>query len=156
MIYLHKILPLFVLPVMIFILLNLIGLIKNKKKLIYLSTVLLYVTSTPIFSNYFFKIIEGEYYRKPIKEIDSANSIVVLSGMMRINEFKNNWQPNIEFHCYYYNLDISNYSLPKADNIKYHNLDKVPEYVSFVADNKNHDGTEKGEVAYTELLEDTD
>ena len=91
MIYLHKILPLFVLPVMIFILLNLIGLIKNKKKLIYLSTVLLYVTSTPIFSNYFFKIIEGEYYRKPIKEIDSANSIVVLSGMMRINEFKNNY-----------------------------------------------------------------
>ena len=75
------------------------------------------------------------------------------NGFKLLNEFKNNWQPNIEFHCYYYNLDISNYSLPKADNIKYHNLDKVPEYVSFVADNKNHDGTEKGEVAYTELLD---
>jgi uncharacterized SAM-binding protein YcdF (DUF218 family) len=91
MIYLHKILPLFVLPIMIFILLNLFGLFKNKKKLIYLSTLLLYVTSTPIFSNYFFKIIEGEYYRAPINEIDSANSIVVLSGMMRINEFKDNY-----------------------------------------------------------------
>ncbi|MFQ3341838.1 MAG: uncharacterized SAM-binding protein YcdF (DUF218 family) [Flavobacteriaceae bacterium] len=91
MIYLHKVLPLFVLPVMIFILLNLIGLVKNKKIIIYISTVLLYVTSTPIFSNYFFKIIEGEYYRKPIKEIDFANSIVVLSGMMQINEFKDNY-----------------------------------------------------------------
>ena len=91
MIYLHKVLPLFVLPVMIFILLNLVGLIRNKKIIIYISTVLLYVTSTPIFSNYFFKKIEGEYYRKPIKEMDSAHSIVVLSGMMRINEFKNNY-----------------------------------------------------------------
>ena len=76
---------------MIFILLNLFGLIKNKKKLIYLSTVLLYIASTPIFSNYFFKIIEGEYYRTPINEINSANSIVVLSGMIRINEFKKNY-----------------------------------------------------------------
>lgn len=91
MIYLHKILPLFVLPITTFILLNLIGLVKNKKKLIYISTVLLYVTSTPIFSNYFFKIIEGEYYRTPINEIDSTSSIVVLSGMMRINEFKDNY-----------------------------------------------------------------
>jgi uncharacterized SAM-binding protein YcdF (DUF218 family) len=64
----------------------LIGLIKNKKKLIYLAIGLLYILSTPIFSNNFFKIIEGSEYRKPISAIDSADAIVVLSGMLEINE----------------------------------------------------------------------
>ena len=26
-----------------------------------------------------------------------------------LNEFKNNWEKDIEFHCYYYDLDLSNY-----------------------------------------------
>ena len=75
------------------------------------------------------------------------------NGFKLLNEFKENWQPNIEFHCYYYNLDISNYSLPKAKNIHYHNLQDVPEYVTFVEDNPTHDGTEDGVVQYTELLD---
>jgi len=86
MIYLHKILPTFVLPIMLLIILILIGLIKNKKKLIYIAIGLLYILSTPIFSNNFFKLIEGSEYRKPISEIDSADAIVVLSGMLAINE----------------------------------------------------------------------
>ena len=86
MIYLHKILPTFVLPIMLLIILILIGLIKNKKKLIYIAIGLLYILSTPIFSNNFFKLIEGSEYRKPISEIDSADAIVVLSGMLSINE----------------------------------------------------------------------
>ena len=86
MIYLHKILPTFVLPIMLVIILILIGLIKNKKKLIYIAIVLLYIMSTPIFSNNFFKLIEGSEYRKPIRAIDSADAIVVLSGMLGINE----------------------------------------------------------------------
>jgi uncharacterized SAM-binding protein YcdF (DUF218 family) len=64
----------------------LIGLIKNKKKLIYLAIGLLYIISTPIFSNNFFKLVEGSEYRKPISAIDSADAIVVLSGMLEINE----------------------------------------------------------------------
>jgi hypothetical protein len=75
------------------------------------------------------------------------------NGFKLLNEFKENWQPNIEFHCYYYNLDISNYSLPKAKNIHYHNLNDVPEYVTFVEENPTHDGTEDGMVQYTELLD---
>jgi uncharacterized SAM-binding protein YcdF (DUF218 family) len=86
MIYLHKILPTFVLPLMLVIILILIGLIKNKKKLIYIAIVLLYIMSTPIFSNSFFKLVEGSEYRKPINSIDSADAIVVLSGMLGINE----------------------------------------------------------------------
>ena len=71
MIYLHKIL---------------IGLVKNKKKLIYIAIGALYIISTPIFSNNFFKLAEGSEYRKPINAIDSADAIVVLSGMLEINE----------------------------------------------------------------------
>ena len=86
MIYLHKILPTFILPIMLVIILILIGLIKNKKTLIYTAIGLLYILSTPIFSNNFFKLLEGSEYRKPISAIDSADAIVVLSGMLGINE----------------------------------------------------------------------
>ena len=86
MIYLHKILPIFVLPIMLVIILILIGLIKNKKKLIYIAIGVLYIISTPIFSNNFFKLVEDSEYRKPISAIDSADAIVVLSGMLEINE----------------------------------------------------------------------
>jgi uncharacterized SAM-binding protein YcdF (DUF218 family) len=86
MIYLHKILPLFILPIMLFIIVILIGLITNKKKLIYIAVVVLYIISTPIFSNNFFKLVEGNEYRKPISSIDSADAIVVLSGILEINE----------------------------------------------------------------------
>jgi uncharacterized SAM-binding protein YcdF (DUF218 family) len=86
MIYLHKILPTFVLPIMLVIIVILIGLIRNKKKLVYISIGVLYILSTPIFSNNFFKLVEGSGYRKPISAIDSADAIVVLSGMLEINE----------------------------------------------------------------------
>ena len=89
MIYLHKILPTFVLPILLVIIVILIGLIKNKKKLIYIAIGVLYIISTPIFSNNFFKLVEGSGhndYRKPISAIDSADAIVVLSGMLEINE----------------------------------------------------------------------
>jgi uncharacterized SAM-binding protein YcdF (DUF218 family) len=86
MIYLHKILPIFVLPIMLVILVILIGLIRNKKKLIYIAIGILYILSTPIFSNNFFKLVEGSEYRKPISAINSADAIVVLSGMLEINE----------------------------------------------------------------------
>jgi uncharacterized SAM-binding protein YcdF (DUF218 family) len=72
---------------MLVIIVIIIGLIKNKKKLIYIAIGILYIISTPIFSNNFFKIVEGSSeYRKPISAIDSADAIVVLSGMLEINE----------------------------------------------------------------------
>jgi uncharacterized SAM-binding protein YcdF (DUF218 family) len=87
-IYLHKILPTFVLPIMLVIIVILIGLVKNKKKLIYIAIGVLYIISTPIFSNNFFKLVESSEYRKPISAIDSADAIVVLSGMLEINEVR--------------------------------------------------------------------
>jgi uncharacterized SAM-binding protein YcdF (DUF218 family) len=63
-----------------------IGLIQHKKKLIYIAIGVLYVLSTPIFSKNFFKLVEGNEYRKPISALDSTDAIVVLSGMLEINE----------------------------------------------------------------------
>jgi uncharacterized SAM-binding protein YcdF (DUF218 family) len=74
---------------MLVIIVILIGLLKNKKKLIYIAICTLYIISTPIFSNSFFRLIEGSEYRKPIKIIDSADAIVVLSGMLGINQVGN-------------------------------------------------------------------
>ena len=88
MIYFHKILPTFVLPIILVIIVILIGLIKNKKKLIYIAIGVLYALSTPIFSNNFFKLVEGGEYKKPISAIDSAEAIVVISGMLVINEVR--------------------------------------------------------------------
>ena len=86
MIYLHKILPIFVLPIMLFIIVILIALIKNKKSLIYTAIGVLYILSTPIFSNNFFKLVEGGDSRTPISAINRADAIVVLSGMLNIHE----------------------------------------------------------------------
>ena len=71
---------------MLVIIVILIGLIKNKKKIIYIAIGVIYIISTPIFSNNFFKLVEGNEYRKPISALDSADAIVVLSGMLEINE----------------------------------------------------------------------
>jgi hypothetical protein len=70
---------------MLVIIVILIGLIKNKKKLIYIAVGVLYIISTPIFSNNFFKIVEGCEYRKQISAIDSADAIVVLSGRFNLH-----------------------------------------------------------------------
>ena len=86
MIYLHKILPTLVLYIMLVIVLILIGLIRNKKKLIYIAIGVLYILTTPIFSNNNFKLVEGSEYRKLISAIDSVDAIVVLSGILEINE----------------------------------------------------------------------
>jgi hypothetical protein len=71
---------------MLVIIVIVIGLIKNKKKLIYLAIGVLYIISTPLFSNNFFKLVEGSEYSKHISAIDSADAIVLLSGMFGINE----------------------------------------------------------------------
>jgi len=71
---------------MLFIIVVLIGLIKNNKKTIYIAIGVLYILSTPVFSNNFFKIVESSEYRKPISAMDSVDAIVVLSGMLKINE----------------------------------------------------------------------
>ena len=75
-----------------------------------------------------------------------------LSTFHLLNEFKDNWEPSIEFHCYYYNLDLANYSLPKAKNIFYHNLMEISDYPDFLKTFAQHDGTEGGKIPYNDIL----
>ena len=71
---------------MIVILLIVIGLYKKINSFIYFAIALLYLVSIPIFSNAFFKLVEGNQHRKSIASIKQADAIVVLSGMLSIHE----------------------------------------------------------------------
>ena len=86
MIYLHKILPLLLMPIMVVILLIVVGIYKKRNSLIYFAIALLYLVSTSIFSNAFFKLVEGDQHRKSIANIDQADAIVMLSGMLSLHE----------------------------------------------------------------------
>ena len=86
MIYLHKLLPLFLMPIMVIIFLIVIGLYKKRNSLIYFAIALFYILSTPIFSHAFFKLVEGDQSRKSIASIEQADAIVVLSGMLSLHE----------------------------------------------------------------------
>lgn len=86
MIYLHKILPVFVMPIMLIIYLLIFALWKKKPLLIYASIACLYFFSTPVFVNAFFTWVEGSEPRSLPKDIPNADAIVVLSGM--INQVK--------------------------------------------------------------------
>ena len=91
MIYLHKLLPLFIMPIMVFLGLTLICNYKGYKKLTYLFSILFYIISTPIFSNFIMKIVEGEYKYQKLENLEKVDAIVILGGMLEIYEFENNY-----------------------------------------------------------------
>ena len=59
----------------------------NKKKVAYLILIVFYTISTPFFSDYFIKLVEGDSIPSQIESINQVDAIVVLSGMLRIEEF---------------------------------------------------------------------
>ena len=71
---------------MFVIILIIIGLIRNKKIIIYIAIGILYILSTSIFSSTFFKLVEGNENIKTIQSLENVDAIVVLSGMLEINE----------------------------------------------------------------------
>jgi len=71
-------------PIMVVILSIVIGIYKKRNSFIYLAIALLYMLSTPIFSDTFFKLVEGDQSRKSIASIEKADAIVVLSGMLSL------------------------------------------------------------------------
>ena len=85
MIFLHKIIPLFVMPTFLFLIIITISVYKGFKRIIYFSILFFYVLSTSIFSNFIMKRVEGKYSYQNLKEIIKTYAIVVLSGMMKIN-----------------------------------------------------------------------
>jgi uncharacterized SAM-binding protein YcdF (DUF218 family) len=82
MIYIHKILPLFLSPATIVIALILLGLVFKKYFLIYLAVLLLILSSTPFVATSLVKYLEGNQVHLSADEIKPADAIVVLGGML--------------------------------------------------------------------------
>ena len=82
MIYLHKILPLIFSPLNFILVLIVSGLIFQSKKIIYIAIFILVIISSPIISHKLTSYLEIDYQLKQVSEVDTANAIVVLSGMV--------------------------------------------------------------------------
>lgn len=78
-IYLHKILPVFLLPICIVLLLMLAGVLLRRCRLIWAGIVLLWLSSTPFVSHLMIRVVEGETVRDSAIDALPADAIVVLS-----------------------------------------------------------------------------
>jgi uncharacterized SAM-binding protein YcdF (DUF218 family) len=120
MIYLNKILPVFVMPIMLIIYLLIYGVWKKKRWPIYMAMICLYVFSTPIFADNFFKLIEGTEPRKTPKDMPNAEAIVVLSGMInQINSTDGVYPEWIDPDRFFAGIDL--YKSGKAPKIIFTN-----------------------------------
>ncbi len=86
MIYLHKILPYLIYPISIILILLVWSLVSKKRLPITIALAILIFTSSPIISNQLASYLEKDYPRKTIEQIDNADAIVVLSGILSIIE----------------------------------------------------------------------
>ncbi len=89
MIYLHKILPLIFSPFFFILSLIIFGLIIGSKKTSFVGVVILVICSMPIISSKMIAHLESDYELNQPSEIDTANAIVVLSGMVTTIKSKN-------------------------------------------------------------------
>ena len=89
MIYIHKILPLIVSPLFLILILFIFGLTINSKKISLSAIILLILCSLPIISNKLKAYIETEFELLDVDNAESADAIVVLSGMVKTIRSKN-------------------------------------------------------------------
>ena len=82
MIYLHKILPLLISPIVVVLALMLVGLFKKRFVFIAIAAVLLYVGSMPIVSDALFRQVESNEVKLTPQDAPQADAIVVLGGML--------------------------------------------------------------------------
>ena len=79
-IYVHKILPLLISPLFLFIALSFFYSFTLRLKVLFLSTVAISILSTPMTAHLLWDELESEYTLKIPKEMINADAIVVLSG----------------------------------------------------------------------------
>ena len=82
MIYLHKILPFFLSPLGVSLILLTLFFIYRKKAFVFLSLIILLISSNPYVSNHLTKKLEHPYKPIPISLINKNDAVVVLSGMI--------------------------------------------------------------------------
>ena len=90
MIYFHKIIPLLFSPLIIIIGLIIFSLITNSKKIGLLGIFILLFCSIPIVSDKLIAYLESNYKLNQVSEVQEADAIVVLSGMVKVIKNKNN------------------------------------------------------------------
>lgn len=82
MLILSKLLPLFVLPPGICLLLAAAGLLFKRRSLVWLSLALLWGLSLPVVGDALMRRVEAPLHRIPVERVRQADAIVVLSGML--------------------------------------------------------------------------
>ena len=82
MIYLHKILPFFLSPLGVSLILLIAFCFNRQKSFIFLSLSILLISTNPFFGNYLFAKLEYPYKPVSYNSIKNADAIVVLSGGM--------------------------------------------------------------------------
>jgi len=95
MIYLHKILPLIFRPLFFCLFLIILGIFLRSKRISLSGVILIILCSLPIVSKNLIYYLEKDYKLQKPSEINSADAIVVLSGMIR--QIKTNQNINYEF-----------------------------------------------------------
>lgn len=80
MIYLHKIIPFFLLPIGLTLLLVLSGVALRRRGLCWLGIIVLWLAGMPFVSNFAMRIAEGWQVRQSIATLAEVDAIVVLSG----------------------------------------------------------------------------
>lgn len=83
MLILTKLLPLFVLPPGICLLLAVAGVLFKRRFLVWISLALLWVLSLPVVGDALMHRIEMPYHRLQVERVRQADAIVVLSGMLQ-------------------------------------------------------------------------
>ena len=89
MIYLHKIIALIVSPLFLVIFLIFLGIIFKSKKISLFAVIILIILSLPIISKKLTNYLEKDYVLQDVSVIDTADAIVVLSGMIKTIKFNN-------------------------------------------------------------------
>ena len=92
MIYLHKILPLFVSPLMLVIFLLVLGIFLKSKKISFTGIFILVLFSLPFVSKNLTNYLETDYKPIEISDVANADAIIVLSGMVNTIKTKNGFR----------------------------------------------------------------
>lgn len=83
MIYLNKLLPIFISPIGLISALILFGIISRRSALIWTGLISFWLASLPIISHSLIKSLEGDYEIQNIDQIATYDAVVVLSGMIK-------------------------------------------------------------------------
>lgn len=82
MIYLHKIFPLILSPIVLTIILIAYVIVARRNKVLWIVIIFLYLVSIPIISNALFRYAEEYQVRRVPEQFPEVDAIVVLSGML--------------------------------------------------------------------------